>query len=77
MKINGNILSPLLLQNSYSKLIMAIKTLSVDKFSNFVQILLTHLNLASFSMGQNSPRCDAIKRGVLSGAILFAGIILI
>ena len=38
-------------------------------------ILLTHLSLASFlwDIGkQNSPRCDAAKRGVPSGAFLFA-----
>ena len=36
---------------------------------------LTHISLASFlwDIGkQNSPRCDAAKHGVPSGAILFA-----
>ena len=36
---------------------------------------LTHISLASFlwDIGkQNSPRCDAAKRGVPSGASLFA-----
>ena len=36
---------------------------------------LTHISLVSFlwDIGkQNSPRCDAAKRGVPSGAILFA-----
>ena len=37
-----------------------------------------HISLPSFlwDMGkQNSPRCDAVKPGVLSGAVLFAHII--
>ena len=41
---------------------------------------LTHIYLASFlwDIGkQNSPRCDAAKRGVPSGAILIAEIIFI
>ena len=36
---------------------------------------LTHLSLASLLWDidkQNSPRCDSAKRGVPSGAILFA-----
>ena len=40
-----------------------------------LQIILTHISLASFlwDMGKpNSPSCDAAKRGVPSGAILFA-----
>ena len=42
--------------------------------------ILTHISLASFlwDIGkQNSPRCDAEKRGVPSGAILFAYMIFI
>ena len=42
---------------------------------NHVMPLLTHLSLAAllWDIGeQNSPRCDAAKRGVPSGAILFA-----
>ena len=41
---------------------------------------LTHISLASFSWDigkQNSPRCDAAKRGIPSGAILFADMNLI
>ena len=41
---------------------------------------LTHISLASFLLDigkQNSPRCDAAKRGVPSGTILFAYRILI
>ena len=41
---------------------------------------VTHLGLASFlwDIGkQKSPRCDAAKRGVPSGTILFAYIIVI
>ena len=37
--------------------------------------LLAHISLASFlwDIGkQNSPRCEAAKRGLPSGAILFA-----
>ena len=33
MKIYGHGLPPLLIQNPYSKFILAIKTLSVDRFS--------------------------------------------
>ena len=33
-------LSPLPMQNPYSKFILAIKTLSADRFSNFLQVLL-------------------------------------
>ena len=39
-------------------------------------IFLIHISLVSFLWdigNQNSPRCDAAKRGVPSGAILFAG----
>ena len=41
---------------------------------------LTHISLASFlwDIGKyNSPRCDTAKRGVPSGAILFAYVIFI
>ena len=37
--------------------------------------VLTHISLASFlwDIGKhNNPRCDAAKRGIPSGAILFA-----
>ena len=49
----------------------------VRKYLNFIifLIILTHISLASSvrDIGkQNSPRCDAAKRGVASGAILFA-----
>ena len=40
----------------------------------FFTFLLTHISLASilYDIGkQNSPRCDAAKSGVPSGAILF------
>ena len=49
--------------------------------ASIVVSTLTHLNMASFlwDIGkqnilckQNSPRCDDAKRGVTSGAILFA-----
>ena len=42
--------------------------------------LLTQISLASFLLDigkQNSPRCDAAKHDVPSGAILFAHIIFI
>ena len=45
-----------------------------------VPFLLTHISLASFlwDIGkQNSPRCDTAKRGVPSGAFLFADMIFI
>ena len=45
-----------------------------------VMTSLTHISLASFvwDIGkQNSPRCDAAKCGVPSGAILFADMIFI
>ena len=41
---------------------------------------LTNISLASFLWDkgkQNSPRCDAAKRGIPSGAILFAYMIFI
>ena len=49
------------------------QTLSLPRKKRVVR--LTHISLASFlwDIGkQNSPRCDAAKRGVPSGAILFA-----
>ena len=45
------------------------------KITYVLTIYLTHISLASFlwDMGkQNIPRCEAAKRGVPSGAILFA-----
>ena len=48
--------------------------------ANIWSIPSTNISLASFlwDIGkQNSPRCDAAKRGVPSGAILFADIIFI
>ena len=44
-------------------------------FLNSSQVNLTYISLTSFLWvidKQNSPRCDAAKRGVLPGAILFA-----
>ena len=46
-----------------------------NEAGSFASTLLTHIRLASLLWHkgkQNSPRCDAAKRGVPSGAILFA-----
>ena len=45
IKIHYHGLSPLLMQNSYFKLILAIKMLSVDRFSKFLQVLLRQVEL--------------------------------
>ena len=49
--------------------------MNLDMAEKLLTGMLTHLSLASllWDIGkQNSPRCDAAKRGVPSGAILFA-----
>ena len=45
MKIYDHGLPPLLMQNPYSKFILAIKTLSVDRFSKFLQVLLQQIEI--------------------------------
>ena len=44
-KINYHGLSPLLMQNPYSKFILAIKTLVFDQFSKFFQALLRQIEI--------------------------------
>ena len=51
---------------------------NVPKAERATYSLINHISLVFFlwDIGkQNNPRCDAAKRGVPSGAILFAGMI--
>ena len=45
MKIYDHVLSPLLMQNPYSKFILAINTLTVDRFSKCLQVLLRQIEI--------------------------------
>ena len=61
MKIHDHGLSPLLMQNSYSKLNMAIKTLSADRISkNFagpIILLLGQIKIKIFSPHPTDKNC--------------------
>ena len=70
----NNIL-PIIIINLWAKLQRSIGASKFNLVQNFYNPRLTHLSLASFlwDIGkQNSTRCDAAKRGVPSGATLFA-----
>ena len=45
MKIYDHGLPPLLMQNPYSKFLLAIKTLSVDRFLKFLQVLMRQIEI--------------------------------
>ena len=47
MKIYDHKLPPLLMHNPYSKFILVIETLSVDRFSKFLQVLLQQIEISN------------------------------
>ena len=59
----------------YSQKVLFLLLTSIGLLHQLFHPPLTHISLASFLWdigNQNSPRCNAAKRGVPSGAILFA-----
>ena len=60
-KIYDNVLSPLPMQNPYSKFILAIKTLILDRFSKNLQVLLRQIEIQMLSR-KYFPCLAAVKK---------------